>query len=436
MNKRDKTKYLPVLKRIKLTNNGLKLCFINKGKQVWYNINYRKGIIEVLNQKKFSKIKYHFALKNIGNARSKLFRGNQDILIQFVKNAMSYYSIQDPNYLNDIDFRELIWGKLNELTGILIKRLDINHLKQARSFSRRHAICWEIFGLLRSYPKNSIQILRLESFAKLFPSLLEIIYPGFLSKYIIPGKSLKNIPYWSKFFRSDAMVVPKNYKEAKFKMMRAVLKTLGIPPEADEESIKAALAITHFNLPFLKQPRFKEAYVVWMLKQNEFDSHDFRTYYDYIRSEDYIVNRYTTIRSLEKRHHEWMFTKFDERVNCNILFPSPWLSSNWNFNDYNISFISNLIELKLHSILQKNCSFSFQKAILAGKVQLYALKFKKQLLGTIEVIKNEESLTLGQCAGYKNNSLNKQQLSTIQQWFLHNYDILYNVVLDSDIPFY
>ena len=116
----------------------------------------------------------------------------------------------------DWNERELIWGKLNELTGILIERLDINHLKQARSFSRRHAICWEIFGLLTSYPKNSIQILRLESFAELFPSLLEIIYPGFLSKYIIPGKSLKNIPYWSKFFRSDAMVVPKNYKEAKF----------------------------------------------------------------------------------------------------------------------------------------------------------------------------------------------------------------------------
>jgi hypothetical protein len=312
--KKQKPDYLPVLKRMQLNADFLRLCFILSGKKIWFQIDPHTGIIEPLNGETDEQYHFHFALKKVGKARGNLHRGRNDILVSFVKNAMRYCSKNDPHYLNDNAHRETIWKKLDHLTNQFMEKLESESVNKARKASGRHAIAWEIYGILKRYHNNRMAMLHLESFMTAFPSLLKILYPGFLNSCIIPGKSLKKeIPYWSKLLRKQAQKHPGNYEDAKYRIMTAVAVSLGAPKNVEERTVKMAMLAARFMLPFQKQPRFKEAYLVWMLKQDEFREPTFRTWYDYIKSSQHVVNRYTSMQSLERRYNEWIFEELTKQ---------------------------------------------------------------------------------------------------------------------------
>jgi hypothetical protein len=438
--KNVKPDYLPVMERMTLTEDGFNLCFMSSGEKIWYCVNPHTGRIKTRNDKKGCLKTVHFALKKAGKARGKMHRGKHDILVAFVKNAVKYCSKQDPVYLNDIALKEMIWEKLDQLANSFLDRLDSECVDKARELSNRYAIAWEVFGIVKRYHKNSMEIQRLDSFAMTFPTLFKIIYPGFLTEYIVPGKSLKkNIPYWSKYVREQAQISPKNYTDAKSRIMKAVAVTLGVSATIDDKTFQDALGIVHFNLPFQKQPRYKEAYLVWMLKQDQFDGHTFRSWYDYIESKQYIVDRYTSKNSLKTRHDQWLLDELKNNSGASrTFFPSPWLKAEWVMDDYHICYIPDSLNLHHHAEIQQNCSASYAPAICANKIQLYALKLQDEIVGTIEVKIEKDRIVLGHCAGYQNGILTREQLQVVDVWFPYHSDKTDESEYedpDCDIPF-
>jgi hypothetical protein len=150
--KKLKPDYMPVMERMQLDADFLRLCFILSGKKIWFQVDPHTGIIEQINNETDEQYHFHFALKKVGKARGTLHRGRNDILVAFVKNAMRYCSKNDPHYLNDNAHRETIWKKLDHLTNQFMEKLDSDSVNKARKASGRHAIAWEIYGILKRYP--------------------------------------------------------------------------------------------------------------------------------------------------------------------------------------------------------------------------------------------------------------------------------------------
>ncbi|MCD4674677.1 MAG: PcfJ domain-containing protein, partial [Desulfobacula sp.] len=240
-------------------------------------------------------------------------------------------------------------------------------------------------------------------------------YPGFLTKIIVPGKSFKKIlPYCTRFFIEQAMKQPEGYKDAYQRLMQDVAFSIGGKNNLKGNTFNHFLDLLDFNSPFKKQAPFKEAFLTWTLNTPNSIELDLVCLYNFIKQTKYIVTRETTIKSLIRRHDQWVI-KYNSELKKK--FPEPWVDSKYYQNEYSIIYIScpsDLIDLALS---QKNCVDEYLNQIYRLKIQIYMMQKETKPIATIGVLNKNGKAVLGKCLGKKNSPLNQQEFKIIEKWF-------------------
>ena len=424
----DAAKSSSVYDRVRAVREGVELCFVHGGRPLWYRVNVLRGCITPLAPSGQAAHSYHFALKRIGRACNRLNRGRRDVMLSFVRNAAGDGRHRFPAKPKSRVERQFLLEFLDEHSDRLMRKCVQHEMLWARSFTRRNAIGWEVYALVRRFGFESPEIERLRLFADTFPSLFRIVPRGFLSEIIAAGQSLREaMPYWSRSFREASRESSQNYSQAQERMMRATLLSMGAQTEwFDSVNVSDYLSKFGFFLPFVKQSRLREAFFLFMFRnlgEPARSPRQFFPLYDYVRRHEHICDRYTTLGSLQRRRAHWLQRLEEERfanmIGANKPFPAPWFSPFPDQGGKRIVYLSDPAALLAHANEQKNCAFDYASSIRAGEVQLYRLEEKSGAgLATIRVAagKNGKRVVnerLGPC----NQLLAREDAALIDKWF-------------------
>ncbi len=416
-------------KRIRRCRRGLELCFTEANRQRWYRVDMQTGRILRLSDHRVSGRFYLDLRQADTSSRPGRFRGRQDILLAFAREAMKHRPLSPVPVTRSL-YRKLVMRFVAGHRELLMAKRSEEDAKAACSLSDRPRIAWEIYGIVRQFGPESRQFDNVKRFAAALPSLFRIIPKEFLRKNVVPGASLrKAIPYWTRFFAHAAQQQADDYRSARGNMMRAVLLGMGAHQDwIDGVRVTEILDRFGFRLPFEKQPRWKEAFILFLLRngsQKQIPKASCFEFYEYIRQTKHMVSRQTTLRSLGTRCQHW----FEERekrqdlagVGGNKPLPPPWLPGACTQLNRRIVYLRSPLSLWCHAREQENCVFgyNFYAPIAWGEKQIYRLEnLQGTGLGTIEVKRDPQGrLQLGDRLGPQNQPLSAHDEEIIEQWF-------------------
>ncbi|MDY6824774.1 MAG: PcfJ domain-containing protein [Thermodesulfobacteriota bacterium] len=411
-----------VFDRVQQKGDALWLYFIRKNNLLWYRVAAATGRITGPDSEQAAAPGYHMALRRFGYSCSALHRGRKDILLAFLKNAMDNISVKDRPHLNTFFLRGLLMEAPDRAGARFLEHVNAPDLARIKQISRRYAIQWELYGLYRAYGRQSVEMFSVQEFHQAFPSLMQIVYPGFVTRYVVPGKPLKKVlPYWSSSFRAEAAKPSENYREAHARLMAAINQDIGARGPLDAEQQRACFHIAGFKNPFASMPRYKERFLVWMQNTPDSLAYDCRSLYDFVLQTGHVVSGKTTGRSLQRRHDQWVRQLNDAEANADAQdtggpFPAPWLPAHWADGDAVVRHIATPAELADLGRQQENCVHSYGTDIRKGRCHIYALAQAGQYLATIEIEHQAEQLVMTQCRGARNQPLQLAQQQIVQRW--------------------
>jgi hypothetical protein len=424
--------FVAIHRRIEVTPTGLRLQFSEKdragrkGLTVWYELNMATGmIVRRAGRTKSDAGDLHFALRRIGRADFALARG-QDLALRFLDNIGK----TRPTHLQDVGrraFRNAARDVLDGYLDVLFRGPWAGDVRGARAVSPRPAVAWEVYGIHREFGKDSEEAYRVKTFAARFPALMRVIPRSFLRSVIITGAPLrKTMPYWSPWFREAAEAKAANREEARENLLRAALRSMG----ASGQDVQAVRAIwldwLGFHLPFVRQTRTREAFMVWTtrhLADGAISPDELYGLYSYVRAAEHRCDRFTTPTRLRKRRDEWHRREMEQRmleaIGDNLPFPTAWLGDRWDSGGRRIVYLSDPRSLYIHAKRHvHNCAFLYCDRIRRGEVQLYRIEAADGVaVGTIEVLRDGLGIQLGEHLGPHNEPLAIEDTRIVQRWF-------------------
>jgi len=416
-----------------MTRSGLHLLFIEKGvtgreRRVWYDLNMAEGRIMRRGKTGRETADFHFAPKLVGRAGFALARGRRELALLFLDNVERTH-LPHRSESHTGGFREKASDVLDGYFELALQGPWSSDIRTARAMTQRPALAWAIYGILRESGSDSREAARVSEFATHFPSLLRVVSPSFLKTVVAAGGSLrKAIPYWSPWFREAARSKTANREQAREALLRAALRSMGAS-DHDAGSVRAvALDRLGFHLPFVRQTRTREAFLVWVarhLADGTIEPDEAYFLYGYVRSTGYLCDRFTTPARLRARHDEWHRRQADRRmmeaVGHNEAFPASWLGDEWQVADHRIAYLRDPRSLYVHAKQDvHNCAFLYCGRIRRGEVQLYRIEdVKGKAIGTVEVMDDGDgNLTLGDRLGPKNEPLPESAEQAVSAWFV------------------
>ncbi|OPZ25576.1 MAG: hypothetical protein BWZ02_02399 [Lentisphaerae bacterium ADurb.BinA184] len=426
----------PALDRVELTDRGAAVLLqaalprqAGAGEPTWHLIDMQRGVVLAAGVAAEGRPR-HVALARFGDGRQWVRRrGNLDVVGAFFESVAAI-----PGGCRRVA-PCAAWMRWRQraarfLSEHLLSLCDPVDLRRARSLSRRPAIAWEIYGILRQRGRESRAAGRVAEFAAAFPSLFRIVPAGFLSRVIAPGLPLRAaVPYWSPALRAAACAPCRRYGEARERVMRGVLLSLGATP-AELEGLRVTRFLDRFRfyLPFVRQARVREGFFLFVARhwREAGASEALGRIYGYVRRFGHVCDRQSTLASLQRRWEAWAMAADCRRfaMQDGMLtraFPPPWMPASWTGDTRRIVYLDTPGRLWQHARgEQRNCAFDLTPQVHAGHVQLYRLEtLSGQGVGTILVGRGPGGeLQLGDCLAACNRPLSRDDTALIAHWFV------------------
>jgi len=183
-----------------------------------------------------------------------------------------------------------------------------------------------------------------------------------------------------------------------------------------------------FFLPFVEQYPYRRQFFLFVFRElarKDRAPEEFVSLYSYVRATNHLCDRYTTFRSLKRRHDEWLREQIRQQavdeIGDNQPFPEPWLQHTRIDDELRMVYLRDPEALWFHSREQANCSFSYGSDIRFGQVQLYRLEDSNgRGLATVELVDDGNgNFVLGERLGPRNSALDQPKELAIRSWFRH-----------------